>query len=241
MTAKKVMAIRKSRDLSAILGDAKLANGGTSLHASVYNLLSADLRDPPSETLGPLLTSSVAFSSSNSSTSHPEPLLSPSLPTLLLCECVLVYMPSASSSSLIKWFVDYFSSPKQKNAVLGSIVYEMFGLGDSFGQVMLNNLKSRNVLLPGAEPYPSESSLPNRFLNHNFTTARALTLREIRKSYIHSADLQRSSKLEMLDEVEELDLVLQHYAITWGVKLPDAEGGSQQDPNWVEWGLRPSH
>jgi len=149
-------------------------------------------------------------------------------------------MPPKASSALIQWFVDYFSSDSKKGAVLGGIVYEMFGLGDSFGRVMQNNLKLRNVLLPGAEPYPSESSLPNRFLDHKFTTARALTLREIRKSYIHPPDLQRVSKLEMLDEVEELNLVLQHYAITWGVKIPDVEDGSKLKAEWVGWGLRPS-
>jgi hypothetical protein len=75
------------------------------------------------------------------SSSQPDPLLSPSLPTLLLFECVLVYMAPEASSSLIQWFVDYFSSDNQEHAVLGGIVYEMFGLNDSFGRVMLNNLK----------------------------------------------------------------------------------------------------
>jgi len=234
------MAIRKSKDLSTILGDTKLVNGGTSLHAHVYNLLSADLRLPPSETLATLLTSPSSINHSNPPSSRPDPLLSPSLPTLLLFECVLVYMAPEASSSLIQWFVDYFANNNQKDAILGGIVYEMFGLGDPFGRVMLNNLKSRNVLLPGAEPYPYESSLPNRFLDHKFTTARALTLRDIRKSYIHPADSKRTSKLEMLDEVEELNLVLQHYAITWGVKLPKAEDGSSMSAKWIEWGLEPS-
>lgn len=39
----------------------------------------------------------------------------------------------------------------------------------------------------------------------------------------------------MLDEVEELDLVLDHYAITWGLSI----SGSETDLNsiWREWGL----
>ena len=154
------MTIRKSKDLSEILGDANLggllselsrctvvlhvclaqANGGTSLHAPVYNLLPADLRLPPSEALATLLTSSVT-NFSHPSFLRPGPLLSPSLPTLLLFECVLVYMAPEASSSLIQWFVDYFSGNQREDAVLGGIVYEMFGLGDSFGRVMVNNLK----------------------------------------------------------------------------------------------------
>jgi [phosphatase 2A protein]-leucine-carboxy methyltransferase len=45
------------------------------------------------------------------------------------------------------------------------------------------------------------------------------------------------SSLEMLDEVEELDLVLAHYAVTWGLKLPSGQQlGSPS--KWVEWGLK---
>lgn len=41
----------------------------------------------------------------------------------------------------------------------------------------------------------------------------------------------------MLDEVEELDLVLDHYAITWGVKISgeDIASGSR----WAQWAIRP--
>lgn len=42
----------------------------------------------------------------------------------------------------------------------------------------------------------------------------------------------------MLDEIEELDLVLEHYAITWGVKLYQKEGQSYS-ADWSNWGLRP--
>lgn len=41
----------------------------------------------------------------------------------------------------------------------------------------------------------------------------------------------------MLDEIEELDLVLEHYAITWGVQIPL---GHPEDTKkrWREWGLK---
>jgi len=93
--------------------------------------------------------------------------------------------------------------------------------------------KSRNVSLPGAEPYPSVSSLPNRFLSHGFTMANALTLRDIRRDHITRAELERTAQLEMLDEIEELELVLQHYALTWGVMLREGKEKSV----WARWGL----
>lgn len=150
------MAIRKSKELSAQLHDVKLgtlcdchlvvfpiftplaAGGGTGLHSTNYHLIPVDLRVPPSQSFEPILTSP-----SPSSPTSLSPLLSPNLPTLLLFECVLVYMSPTASSSLIQWFTDYLSNA----GVLGGIVYEMFGLGDSFGKVMLNNLKVRQIVI----------------------------------------------------------------------------------------------
>ena len=53
-------------------------------------------------------------------------------------------------------------------------------------------------------------------------------------SFLHSS--RRISQLEMLDEIEELELVLAHYAITWGIKLPPDHSNLQAD--WTSWGLR---
>ncbi|CAL1711392.1 unnamed protein product [Somion occarium] len=208
ITTKKAMSIRKNKDLSLLLGrpeDVKLAHGGTALHAPAYHLIPLDLRLPPGQALGNALNSDAGAG-----------LLSPNLPTLLLFECVLVYMRPAESEALIQWFVDYFSA------------------GDD---VMLNNLRARNVDLPGAESYPTFDSLLQRFLRHGFDASHALTLREIRRTYISHQELERISQLEMLDEIEELELVLQHYAITWGVKLYERNGQSLK-ANWKGWALR---
>ena len=111
--------------------NALIANGGSTIHSPVYHLLATDLRRPPEETLEPLLASTS------------QPVLSPALPTLLLFECVLVYMTPASSNGILRWFTGYFSSPsaKESRSVLGCIVYEMFALEDAFGKVMVNNLR----------------------------------------------------------------------------------------------------
>lgn len=90
----------------------------------MYHLLPIDMRKPPAEALTPTLS----------------PILSPSLPTLLLFECVLCYMSPEASGAIIQWFVDYLSS-SSGNAILGGVVYEMFGLGDAFGKVMFDNLR----------------------------------------------------------------------------------------------------
>lgn len=99
------------------------ANGGTGLSSRYYSIVPSDLRTLPSLSqtlLGDGATLGV---------------LDPSLPTLLLAECVLVYLPPASTSALLSWFASSFN-------VTGScsVAYDPFGLEDSFGQVMLRNL-----------------------------------------------------------------------------------------------------
>ncbi|KAG5637726.1 hypothetical protein H0H81_003436 [Sphagnurus paluster] len=209
VTTRKAMSIRKSKELGAILGGD--IQGGTALHAGKYHLLPGDLRMGPTA-LSTLLTG----------------ILDSSLPTLLLFECVLVYMVPSASDAVLRWFVDYFSDAKTP---LGAVVYEMFNLEDAFGKVMVSNLKSRNVSIPGAEPYRNLEALSQRFLSTGFNTAHSETLREIRRTWIAPDELERLSMLEMLDEIEELELVLEHYAVSWGLAASGA------DASWGGWGL----
>jgi [phosphatase 2A protein]-leucine-carboxy methyltransferase len=101
------------------------------LHSPVYHLLPADLRRPPSDSLAPKLT----------------PILDSSEATLVLCECVLAYMAASASDAMLGWFVDLSANG---GGVVGVIVYEMFGLEDSFGRVMKSNLKVCAVRARGA-------------------------------------------------------------------------------------------
>ena len=72
-----------------------------------------------------------------------EALIDCNTPTLLLFECVLAYTQPSEFSAVISWFGDSF----RDKAPLGTIVYEMFGLNDSFRQVMKSNLRvSTHVL-----------------------------------------------------------------------------------------------
>ncbi|KAG7441161.1 LCM-domain-containing protein [Guyanagaster necrorhizus] len=137
------------------------------------------------------------------------------------CSSCLQISPSASSS-LLKLFLHYYSRSGD-NGLLGTIVYEILGLHDSFGRVMIDNLKASTVSLPGEEQYSTVETLLTRFTGIGYTAVRALTLRYIRLQYIDRAELNRISTIEFLDDVEEIDLVLKHYAITWGLWHPGTE------------------
>lgn len=91
--------------------------GGTSLRSPFYQLLPLDLRTSDL----PTLLSSV---------------LDPTLPTLLLAECVMVYLPPETNDSILNWFSTNFKKGKV-------VSYDPFGLGDNFGKVMVRNLAVR--------------------------------------------------------------------------------------------------
>ncbi|KAK8869554.1 hypothetical protein IAR55_000121 [Kwoniella newhampshirensis] len=186
-----------------------ISQGGTSLRSQQYILLPLDLRPtPPSTSISSLLTETVL------------PHLDATLPTMFLAECLFPYMPPEDSRAVIGWFGSTFER-------CAGVVYEMVGLGDSFGNVMKRNLASRNLSIPGSIPFTTPQSQADRFLTSNpesqavedhFTEAGAKTLWQIRQECIDPKELHRISKLEFLDEIEELRLVLEHYVIAWGTK-----------------------
>jgi [phosphatase 2A protein]-leucine-carboxy methyltransferase len=51
--------------------------------------------------------------------------------------------------------------------------------------------QARNVSLPGVESFTTVDSLIARFLDTGFNEGHALTLKEIRRSYIESEELSR--------------------------------------------------
>jgi len=112
----------------------------------------------------------------------------------------------------------------------------MYSLDDPFGRVMRQNLKLRDVELPGADAFPNLPSVEARFTSNGFDVATAVSLKSIRTDYTPEGELQRIAKLELVDEYEELDLVLAHYALAWGLKLDKSSDPSLQRDLGV-WGL----
>jgi [phosphatase 2A protein]-leucine-carboxy methyltransferase len=98
------------------------------LLSPVYSIFSVDLRCSQ-QVFHDLVTRSISIDGSTS-----QPVLDVNLPTLVLAECVLVYMTPEHSDEVIKWFANTF-------AETSFIVYEMYGLTDNFGKVMKENLR----------------------------------------------------------------------------------------------------
>ncbi|XP_013360353.1 PREDICTED: leucine carboxyl methyltransferase 1 isoform X1 [Chinchilla lanigera] len=73
------------------------------------------------------------------------------LPTLLITECVLVYMTPEQSANLIKWAASSFETAMFIN-------YEQVNMDDRFGQIMIENLWRRQCHLAGVETCKSLES-----------------------------------------------------------------------------------
>uniref|UniRef100_A0A3Q2PUW2 Leucine carboxyl methyltransferase 1 n=1 Tax=Fundulus heteroclitus TaxID=8078 RepID=A0A3Q2PUW2_FUNHE len=110
--------------------------------------------------------------------------LDPELPTLLLSECVLVYMTPAQSSSLIRWAAETFHTAMFIN-------YEQVNMSDRFGQVMVENLQRRQCSLAGVEACQSLDSQRERFLKTGWENAEALDMMTV-YSVLPQEDVARS-------------------------------------------------
>ncbi|CED83439.1 Carboxymethyl transferase [Phaffia rhodozyma] len=171
-----------------------------------------------SDPLGPIESIKLILSSD---------IFDPSKPTLWIAECLLVYLDSVVSERTVEWF------PKVCTGWVGGIVYEMFGLDDSFGKVLVSNLKSRQISLLSSHLYPTRSSQPDRFTSNGYSSGAGVQdINEIRQIIISTEEKARTSRLECLDEVEEMELLFKHYGISWGWRVSSEEAGMSEGTNW---------
>ena len=171
--------------------------GGLGLSSPLYAVIPGDLRD----------VNELSNSLMSASSSDTAPLLDPSLPTLLLLECVLVYLAPSKTNDLLSFFSSMF-----KNGC--AVSYDPFGLDDNFGQVMKRNLavgfslifclfhpasltltssfQMRGLSLPGSGETLTLQSLTQRLRTNGFAgSCDSLSIKQIRESIIPQDELER--------------------------------------------------
>lgn len=143
--------------------------------------------------------------------------MDPSLPTLVISECCLCYLQPEESDQVFAWLTRHFQST---SGGLGIILYEPIGGGDSFGEVMIENLASRGISLPTLKKYPTLQSEVLRLSERGLANgglAKACDMMYIYETWISADEHARIARLEFLDEIEELSLLLKHYCVAWTV------------------------
>ncbi|KAF9360238.1 hypothetical protein BGX34_007878 [Mortierella sp. NVP85] len=242
-TAKKAAVIKKNKSFTDIIGDPDLklgkeqrfftwesirsmnpktndcthsgpnamnaGQGGTELYSKDYCLLSGDLREFEHSIVPKL--KAQGFDTS--------------LPTLFLSECVLIYLQPKDSDAIVDWVGNNMDASL-------FVVYEQINPTDPFGAMMLRNLKARQIELPGIHAYPSLKSQEERFLARGWLAAKAVNMNTLHNS-LPDDDMKRISSLEIFDEIEEWQLLADHYCVAWAyhakaLSQPDMEHRREQ-------------
>lgn len=133
------------------------------------------------------------------------------VPTLILSECCLCYLTQQNSERVL----DLFQS---RIARLAIAVYEPTPLDDTFGQVMVSNLKARKILMPSLERYRNPRGQEERLRAAGFETVGHATVKDAWEAWVDSQEKARLDALEGLDEIEEWQLLAAHYVLAWGAK-----------------------
>jgi tRNA wybutosine-synthesizing protein 4 len=142
--------------------------------------------------------------------------LDPTKPTILFSECVLVYIDHTSSEKL--------------TAALGSLLqgatmwvtYDMVTPSDRYGAMMVYNLTSAGFHIPGIVDYPTLAAQSQRFTGNGWDTAESCTMKQFYLRAISDEEKARLKALEMLDEIEEWNMLMDHYSLTIAAKGTEA-------------------
>ena len=143
------------------------------------------------------------------------PNLDPKLPTLLLSECCLCYLPPDAATSVVQYFT------MNIEAALALVVYEPVRPFDAFGKTMVSNLASRGIHLQTLKRFSTPEAQRQRLRVAGLTAGQgARDVHQMWESgeWVSKAERDRVEKLEWLDEVEEWKLLASHYCVAWGWK-----------------------
>ncbi|KAG5176211.1 S-adenosyl-L-methionine-dependent methyltransferase [Tribonema minus] len=166
------------------------------------------LRSPPLRQLAPL-TQTQTLSQSDGDLRDANGVvrallaagLDPQAPTLLVAECVLVYMEPAESAALLAELSGNFPCRS----------------------VMRNNIRARGCRLPGFDPFPSLGAHVARLNAAGYSSAQALDMLTAYERVLDAAQVARAARIEPLDEVEEWTLIMSHYCLALAARGEQAE------------------
>lgn len=140
-------------------------------------------------------------------------------PTLVVAEIVLVYLEPARSDAVIRSAGQHFSGRK----VFVNI--EHVHPDDAFGAQMVKNIATRGSPLLGIKEYPTLRSQKNRFMVEGWPHVEALTMLEAFRRKFSTEESIRLNRIELLDEVEEWNMLMEHYGIVAAVDGCGEDGG----------------
>ncbi|KAF3906682.1 hypothetical protein ABW20_dc0110190 [Dactylellina cionopaga] len=237
VTIRKIEAIQKNKELSSIISG--FATNGPqngpdgeptfqvdlrtgSLHSHNYHIHPIDLRTLKPGT--PLQTG-----------------IDPTLPTLFISECCLIYLSPNEADDIFRWITTSFGQPSESTSNgVGIVLYEPIGGDDSFGKVMIRNLSQRGIVLRTLQRYSTLERQKERMRALGFKTGMgACDVNFIHDQWVEPREKERMDKLELLDEREEWVLLAKHYCIAWGWVEHNSLVGETDSLTFSNWSQLP--
>jgi len=123
-------------------------------------------------------------------------------PTLFVSECVLIYLDMGDSNRVIEWVAKKALSAGTPRIMA---IYEQINPTDAFGRMMMENLTNRGCALRSVMGSPS--AMQKRLLNLGFENA-------ITELMSYFDPLIKNKRPEIIDELEEYNLLQNHYAFS---------------------------
>lgn len=128
-------------------------------------------------------------------------------PTVVVAELSLVYMAVSESDAVIRWLAKWLSGDRT------FVCLEPTGGTDHFGIRMDRNVAARGSPFLGMRTYGDIDAQRKRFEKNGWPTVRAYAMWDEWKRLVSPSRMMELQRVELLDEVEELELLLRHYCI----------------------------
>ena len=153
-------------------------------------------------------------------------------PTLFIFECVLSYLDSAVVDSLLQML--------QTNFLESSIIsYDPIRNEDAFGRKRCGALEIKGCPLLSTVSGNNPFLLEDRFRRAGWAEAISSDLKEYAENLFRNnpALLQYINSIEHLDEMEEWNLLHEHYALTYATNLGTNESalGKSKPKRYFPW------
>ena len=137
------------------------------------------------------------------------------VPTLVISECVLCYLEPLDVEAVVRFWKSHLQH-------VALAIFDPMSLGDAFGESMTHNLINRGIDLQTFRAHPT-LELRQRLLERELGFSAYLTdmaavggfLGDCAMTWLSDAESARVARLEMMDEVEEITLMLRHYSLIY--------------------------
>ena len=131
--------------------------------------------------------------------------------TIVICECLLVYIDKEIT-------VEMLSSINERFSNVYILEYDLIGPDDPFGKEMVDNLKNRNINLKGFNEVKNIDDQINRLKEAKFEDINIVDMYYVYFKLLPIQERRRIERLELMDEFEELNLLQRHACFGYASK-----------------------